>query len=109
MFDCVIPTRLARHGKVLTREGDFNLNQVKFETDEGPIDPECGCHTCAGYSRAYLRHLIRMNELSSHRLLSIHNLQYTMDLIAGATSAIDSGQLGSYISEVRAKRSDGSS
>ncbi len=109
MFDCVIPTRLARHGKALSATGDFNINQVRYEADDGPVDPDCGCHTCANHSKAYLRHLIRMNELSAHRLLSIHNLQYTLDLVALAGDAIAQGRLDVFISDVRAKRQDGSS
>ena len=108
IFDCVIPTRLARHGKVLTSTGDFNLNQVRFESDEKPIDLGCTCHTCATYSKAYLRHLIRMSELSSHRLLTIHNLHYTLGLIGGAASAIEEGTLSAYVSGAREARSDGS-
>jgi queuine tRNA-ribosyltransferase len=109
LFDCVIPTRLARHGRVLTREGDFNVKRVQFSRDDSPIDGECGCRTCSRYSRAYLRHLVRMNELSSHRLLTIHNLSYTFDLVAGARDAIEDGSLADYITGVRARRGDGSS
>ena len=108
MFDCVLPTRLARHGKVLTRHGDFNVNRSDFEADESPIDPFCGCFTCSRYSKAYLRHLIRMRELSSHRLLTIHNLQYTLDMVAGARDAIETGGLEKYVKEVKAARESGS-
>ena len=108
MFDCVIPTRLARHGKVLTRLGDFNIRQAKYAADEAPIDAGCACRTCQLYSRAYLQHLVRMKELSSHRLLSIHNLRYALDLIAGAREAIESGKLESYVSGVREARGNGS-
>ena len=106
MFDCVLPTRLARHGKVLTASGDFNVNTLQNETDEGPIDPECSCSTCKRYSRAYLRHLIRMKEMSAHRLLSIHNLHYTLDLIAGAATAIEQGLFNDYLTNVRNRRQD---
>lgn len=108
MFDCVLPTRVARHGRALTRAGDFNLNKVDYERDYSPIDSECGCHTCSLHSKAYLRHLIRMNELSAHRLLTIHNLHYTLDLIAGAADAIEAGQLHRYIETVKTNRTDGS-
>jgi queuine tRNA-ribosyltransferase len=104
MFDCVIPTRLARHGRALTRGGDFNLKRSGFEGDEAPIDPECGCLTCSRYSRAYLRHLVRSNELSGHRLLTIHNLRYLLELMAGAGSAIEQGRFGSFVSETMARR-----
>ena len=106
MFDCVIPTRLARHGRVLAKSGDFNLNKVEFETDNTPIDPDCTCHTCRHHSRAYLRHLIRMSELSSHRLLTIHNLHYTLGLVADAADAIAEGTLESMVSEARSVRRD---
>lgn len=108
MFDCVIPTRLARHGRVLSRTGDFNLRRVEFTEDDRPIDPDCRCLTCASYSRAYLRHLVRMKELSAHRLLSIHNLVYTLDLVAGARDAILAGVLGQYVEDVRRRRGGGS-
>ncbi|MGB7858979.1 MAG: tRNA guanosine(34) transglycosylase Tgt [Acidimicrobiia bacterium] len=107
MFDCVIPTRLARHGKVLTRVGDFNLNQRRFEADEAPIDEECDCHTCSAHTRAYLRHLIRMGELSAHRLLTIHNLHYTLGLVAGARQAIETQTLDGYIGRIRSDRASG--
>ncbi len=108
MFDCVLPTRLARHGKALTRGGDFNLKNARFERDQSPIDPDCKCHTCANYSRAYLRHLVRMKELSAHRLLSIHNLRHTLDLMADARRAIVAGRFHSLLSEVREGRKRGS-
>lgn len=108
MFDCVIPTRLARHGRALTAEGDFNVNKTEFSNDQSPLDPDCRCLTCSRYSRAYLRHLIRMNELSVHRLLTIHNLTYTLELIAGARRAIADGTLTQYVDRVRLKRNGGS-
>jgi queuine tRNA-ribosyltransferase len=108
MFDCVIPTRLARHGRALTRAGDFNVNRVELTADDSPLDEGCKCLTCSRYSRAYLRHLVRMGELSAHRLLTIHNLAYTFDLVAGARAAIQSGGLAAYVEEVRTSRSDGS-
>jgi queuine tRNA-ribosyltransferase len=104
MFDCVIPTRLARHGRALTRTGDFNVNRVEHTKEDIPIDPMCRCITCNRYSRAYLRHLVRMKELSAHRLLTIHNLTYILDLIDGARQAIEEGALSRYIDEARAGR-----
>lgn len=108
MFDCVLPTRLARHGKALSSNGDFNLNNLRFEADDSPVDSSCSCHTCSTYSKAYLRHLIRMKELSAHRLLSIHNLHYTFQLIAGAGTAIEEGRFADYVKEVRITRAEGS-
>lgn len=109
MFDCVIPTRLARHGRALTAAGDFNVNRVEFINDDEPLDPDCRCLTCSRYSKAYLRHLVRMKELSAHRLLTIHNLAYTLDLVSGARRAIETGDLTEFIAEVRSMRADGSS
>lgn len=108
MFDCVIPTRLARHGRALTSTGDFNVNVTEMTADDSPLDLDCPCLTCARYSRAYLRHLVRMKEISAHRLLTIHNLTYTLRLIAGARTAIVEGRLESYVEGVTAGRLDGS-
>lgn len=106
MFDCVIPTRLARHGRVLSRTGDFNINRVEHNDDARPIDPECSCLTCSRYTRAYLRHLIRMKELSAHRLLTIHNLEYVLDLVAGAREAIEAGKFPAYVDAIHDARGD---
>ncbi|HUG07510.1 MAG TPA: tRNA guanosine(34) transglycosylase Tgt [Acidimicrobiia bacterium] len=107
MFDCVIPTRLARHGRALTSTGDFNINRVEFTDDRSPLDDECGCSTCSRYTRAYLRHLVRMGELSAHRLLTIHNLTYLLDLVAGARQAISAGEFEIYVAAVRSERDSG--
>lgn len=106
MFDCVLPTRLARHGKVLTRSGDFNVNLVRFERDDTPIDPDCPCHTCVRHSKSYLRHLVRMKELSAHRLLTIHNLQYTLDLVREAGEAVAEGRFQDFKLSRRAARAE---
>lgn len=108
MFDCVIPTRLARHGRALTSKGDFNVNRVEFTESDEPLDPDCSCSTCARYSKAYLRHLVRMKELSAHRLLTVHNLTYTLELVAGARNAIETGDFGNYVERVRSSRVDSS-
>jgi queuine tRNA-ribosyltransferase len=109
LFDCVIPTRLARHGRALTRNGDFNIRQARFETDTSPLDPECPCLACTRHSRAYLRHLVRMNEISGLRLLTIHNLHYTMDLVAGAAEAIEAGRFAGHLEGILEDRARGSS
>ncbi|MEA1903867.1 MAG: tRNA guanosine(34) transglycosylase Tgt [Actinomycetota bacterium] len=108
MFDCVLPTRLARHGKVLTPTGDFNINKTMYERDETPIDPDCECTTCSRHSKAYLRHLVRMKELSAHRLLSVHNLHYILRLISEARSSIEEGRFDGYVADVRTARENGS-
>jgi queuine tRNA-ribosyltransferase len=91
MFDCVLPTRLARHGAALTPDGRMNLKNAKFRRDFGPLDPECACETCAGYSRAYLAHLVREDELLGHRLITLHNVRFTGDLCRRAREEILAG------------------
>ncbi|NND85623.1 MAG: tRNA guanosine(34) transglycosylase Tgt, partial [Acidimicrobiia bacterium] len=107
LFDCVWPTRLARHGKAITSSGDFNIRQAAFMDDAAPLDASCDCATCARYSRAYLNHHVRAKELSAHRLLSIHNLTYTLSLLDGARTAIAEGRLTEYRAEVAAGRVQG--
>ena len=108
MFDCVIPTRVARHGRALTRTGDFNINRREYAEDDAPLDNQCQCLTCARYSKAYLRHLVRMSELSAHRLLTLHNLTYTLDLVSEAREAVLRGAFDDYAESVRSARTDGS-
>ena len=96
LFDCVWPTRLARHGRVITGQGDFNIRLARFAEDEGPLDPECPCPTCLTYPRAYLRHLAVTKELSLPRLLSIHNLVATHRLLEGARTAIEAGRFSDF-------------
>lgn len=104
MFDCVWPTRLARHGKVLTASGDFSVRRAGLVDDERPLDPECECLTCRRYSRAYLRHLAVTGELAVHRLLTIHNLRYTFSLMAGAREAITAGEFARFREETLQRR-----
>jgi queuine tRNA-ribosyltransferase len=96
MFDCVLPTRLARHGAALTPDGRINLKNARFRTDLGPLDPECSCEACAGYSRAYLSHLVRENELLGHRLTTLHNVRFTVNLCRRARQEIRAGQFGAW-------------
>jgi len=96
MFDCVWPTRLARHGKVLGRRGDYNLRSAPFATDERPLDPDCECSVCGRYTRSYLRHLLRVREMSSQRLISIHNLAYVTGLMSAARQAIVAGDFSGF-------------
>ena len=104
LFDCVWPTRLARHGRVFTADGDFNLRRAEFLTDRRPLEEGCSCHTCRHHHRAYLRHLLVNNELAGFRLLSIHNLTYTMTLLRGIRQAITAGHLIAHLAEIRAGR-----
>jgi queuine tRNA-ribosyltransferase len=100
LFDCVWPTRLARHGKIITRTGDYGLRRAEFATDPSPLSADCECSTCATYSRAYLRHLLKTKELSVYRLLSIHNLAYTLRLLTDARAAIEAGRFADFRAEV---------
>ena len=85
------------------------MQDKKHTRDARPVEEGCDCPCCRDYSRAYLQHLVRMKELSSHRLLSIHNLHYTFDLITGARKAIATGSFDTYMSSVRVARENGSS
>ncbi len=104
LFDCVWPTRLARHGKALTTRGDFSIRRAEFTTDSAPLDPDCSCFTCRHHSRAYLRHLRVTDELLGHRLLSIHNLAYTMSVLAQARAAIAAGEFAAFRRAVLERR-----
>ncbi|MDF1597785.1 MAG: tRNA guanosine(34) transglycosylase Tgt [Acidimicrobiia bacterium] len=104
LFDCVWPTRLARHGKVLTLDGDFNIRRAENAEAGGPIHPECGCTTCARYSRAYLRHLVVTGELAAHRLLTIHNLHFTLNLLRDAGEAIRADSFTAFRESVSERR-----
>ena len=89
MYDCVLPTRIARHGTLMSNQGRINIRNAKYERDFGPLDPECDCYTCKNYSRAYLRHLIRCDEGLGQRLLSIHNLRFLIKLTEDIRQAIN--------------------
>jgi queuine tRNA-ribosyltransferase len=96
LFDCVLPTRNARTGTALSRHGRLNLRNARFARDPAPLDEDCPCPACTRFSRAYLRHLVNQQELLGHRLLTLHNLRYVLDLVAGARAAIERGELRSY-------------
>ena len=93
MFDCVLPTRLARHGTVLTAAGRFQIRNAANATSDEPLDPECGCAVCARWSRGYLRHLIQVAEPTAPRLLTLHNLSWTFSLVERIREAIRAGRL----------------
>jgi queuine tRNA-ribosyltransferase len=96
MFDCVLPTRLARHGAALTPDGRLNLKNARYRTEFGPLDPECSCEACAQFSRAYLSHLVRENELLGHRLITLHNVRFTVDLCRRARQEIRAGRFETW-------------
>lgn len=88
-FDCVMPSRNARHGFIFTRHGTMNMMNQKYETDPLPIDPECGCPTCRSYSRAYIRHLFKAKEMLAMRLCVLHNLYFFNHLMEDIRAAIE--------------------
>ncbi len=96
MFDCVLPTRTARTGSALTWQGRLNLRNAQFARDEGPLDEGCDCPACATFTRAYIRHLVNQNELLGHRLLTLHNLRFVIELTRGAREAIGRSEFGPY-------------
>ncbi|MEW5914454.1 MAG: tRNA guanosine(34) transglycosylase Tgt [Thermodesulfobacteriota bacterium] len=96
MFDCVLPTRMARNGTLLTARGRLNLKNARYKDDPQPVEEGCNCYTCRGYSRAYLRHLFMARELLSYRLNTIHNLYYVLQLMAGLRRAIARDEYESF-------------
>jgi queuine tRNA-ribosyltransferase len=99
MFDCVLPTRNARTGSALTWEGQVNVKAARFARDPRPLDESCACPACTRFSRAYIRHLLNQQEILGLRLLSLHNLRFLLDLVAGAREAIARGGLAAYKAE----------
>jgi queuine tRNA-ribosyltransferase len=99
MFDCVLPTRVARTGSALTWEGRLNLRNARFARDPLPLDERCLCPACRRFSRGYIRHLINQQEILGLRLLSLHNLRFLLELTAGARAAIERGGLREYTAE----------
>jgi queuine tRNA-ribosyltransferase len=104
MFDCVIPTRHARNGHLFTSAGVVNIRNAAHQADLGPLDPACGCYTCRNYSRAYLRHLDRCNEILGSRLNTIHNLYFYLDLMRSLRAAITEGRLAAFARDYLARR-----
>jgi queuine tRNA-ribosyltransferase len=100
MFDCVLPTRLARHGTLLTDSGRLNIKRAEFARSEDPVDPNCPCATCANYSRGLLRHLSCLGETTAHTLCTIHNLTWILGFVDQIRRAIASGKLEEFRSQV---------
>ncbi|WP_310447110.1 tRNA guanosine(34) transglycosylase Tgt [Thiobacillus sp.] len=98
-FDCVLPTRNARHGILFTRRGDMRIKNARWKTDTAPIDDACTCHTCAHFSRAYVHHLIRANEILGARLATIHNLHYYHRLMAEMRAAIEEHRFAAFTAQ----------
>ena len=100
LFDCVLPTRLARHGTVLTAAGRLSLRNAACRDDEGPLDPTCGCPVCDRWSRAYLRHLQMTGEPGSARLVTIHNVSWILALVDRLRTAVEAGTLATLRAEL---------
>ena len=99
MFDCVLPTRVARHGALMTSYGRVNINNEKYKEDFTPLDPNCDCYTCTHYTKAYLRHLHKADELFGKRLLSIHNVRFLLQLAEDIRDAIRHDRLDKFKEE----------
>jgi len=104
MFDCVMPTRNARNAHIFTASGTLRLRNARFREDTGPLDPDCDCYTCRNYSRAYLHHLDKCNEILGAHLNTVHNLRYYQRLMAGLRAAIESDSLRDFVTDFYAKR-----
>ncbi len=103
LFDCVLPTRMARNGTLLTAKGRLNLRNSRFKDDPAPVEEGCQCPTCRRFSRAYLRHLFMARELLAYRLNTVHNLHYILHLMAGLRRAITENRYETYARQVLAE------
>ena len=97
MFDCVLPTRIARHGTLITSTGRVNIKNEKYKEDFSPLDANCDCYCCKNYTKAYLRHLYVCDEMFGKRLLSIHNIRFLIHLMEGARQAIKEDRFGDFM------------
>ena len=102
-FDCVMPARNARHGKLFTWQGSLNIKNEKYKLDTGPIDPECSCPVCRSFSRAYLRHLFKAEEMLAMRLAVMHNLWFYNTLMERIRDALDAGEFAAFRAEYSEK------
>lgn len=105
MFDCVMPTRNARNGWLFTRHGDIKIRNARYRDDTGPLDPDCECHSCRNFTRAYLHHLQRVNEILGARLNTLHNLYYYQQLMRDLRNAIEAGTLAGFTTAFARQRS----
>ena len=103
IFDCVLPTRIARHGQAFTREGKINFNNAKYKEDFSPVEEGCDCYTCKNYTKAYVRHLITTDEMLGGRLLSIHNIRFLIKLTEELREAIKENRVLEYKEEFLSK------
>jgi len=107
MFDCVLPTRNARNGSLFTRYGEVKIRNAVHRADARPLDESCGCYTCRHFTRAYLHHLQRVNEILGARLNTIHNLHYYLWLVAGMREAIAADRFAAFARAFRSDRARG--
>ena len=107
MFDCVMPTRNARKGWLFTRCGDVKLRNARYKDDTKPLDPSCSCHTCQNFSRSYLHHLQRANEITGARLNTLHNLHFYLTIMQEMRDAIDAGDFDAWRKQFAADRARG--
>ena len=96
IFDCVLPTRIARHANAFTRYGKINLKNAKFKEDFNPIEENCDCYACKNYTKAYIRHLITVDETFGQRLLSIHNIRFLTKMMEEIRITIKEGNFDKY-------------
>lgn len=106
MMDCVLPTRIARHGTLMTHEGRVNIRKEMYKEDFTPLDKECDCYCCKNYTKAYLRHLYVSGESFGARLMSIHNLRFLISIVEGAREAIKEDRFLEYKDEILKKYGD---
>ena len=104
MFDCVIPTRNARNGHLFVTDGIVKIRNAVHKTDTGPLDEKCDCYTCKNYSRSYLHHLDKCNEILGSRLNTVHNLRYYQRIMDGLRNAIAAGDLAKFVAEFYAQK-----
>jgi queuine tRNA-ribosyltransferase len=104
MFDCVLPTRNARNGWLYTRFGDVKIRNARYREDTRPLDEQCACYTCRNFTRAYLYHLQKANEILGARLNTLHNLHYYQELMRALRAAIEAGELAPSARRLIAER-----
>jgi queuine tRNA-ribosyltransferase len=107
MFDCVMPTRNARNGWLFTRFGDVKIRNARYKDDTAPLDASCTCYTCRNFTRAYLHHLQRTNEMLGARLNTIHNLFYYQQLMGDMRRAIETRSFATFVAKFHADRACG--
>jgi len=96
MFDCVLPTRMARHGTAYTGKGTIHLTNNQYRLDKGPLENGCQCYACNNFSRGYIRHLLNVNEILGLRLVSLHNVHFYLQLMKDIRISLENGTFGEF-------------